>query len=428
MSEEEITNIKKRNSLLIPIVVAVILLTAVIVIVIVVVSSPSKGIDDKLALGDRYLSEMDYDKAIAAYREVLDIDTENVNAYIGIAKAYDGQGKTEDALTILEEGYTIVRDERLISMTEELRTKLAKSEDVKEDDNIPVKKEESSPTPRQKTEAEIENEYEDLFDFAKDFLYTQVSGGPLYITLSERQALFCPMIERMKQLISDPEVFYEGCSWYHYDSFIPEKAVIGISRQASLLSDGIGLYISFGSVSNIPTIDECYALLYYWQMIVHLEDDALKTREEYAELIHKPEMCEEGYTYDDFSGHTYVLDKYGRELSWDNHVGLKSETLWGEGICFTSKVSYQTGYVPNVNSVDSYNYTYDAEGRIVNMVVKGSADLIDSNMHYEDREEKNYQYGTSGIVIVQEKSTNYTSTGTISLKLDRFGRELIDQN
>ena len=46
----------------------------------------------QISLGDRYYSELDYDRAIAAYSESLKIDPKNEEALIGIAHSYEDRG------------------------------------------------------------------------------------------------------------------------------------------------------------------------------------------------------------------------------------------------------------------------------------------------------------------------------------------------
>ena len=62
--------------------VAVVVVAAVLIAVVLFVSSSGekRRIADQLALGDRYLSEMDYDQAIAAYLAVIEIDPNNKEA------------------------------------------------------------------------------------------------------------------------------------------------------------------------------------------------------------------------------------------------------------------------------------------------------------------------------------------------------------
>ena len=70
--------------------------------------------DEQLDLGARYLSELDYEQALAAFEAVLAIDPKCVNAYIGAADAYAGMGDYENAIRILDTGYVEVQS-KLIS-------------------------------------------------------------------------------------------------------------------------------------------------------------------------------------------------------------------------------------------------------------------------------------------------------------------------
>ena len=46
-----------------------------------------------MSLGERYYDELDYDQAIAAYTEVLEIDPKNEEALYGIAESYEAKGE-----------------------------------------------------------------------------------------------------------------------------------------------------------------------------------------------------------------------------------------------------------------------------------------------------------------------------------------------
>ena len=51
------------------------------------------AVNRKLRLGNRYLSEMEYDKAVTEFSDVIRIDSKNTDAYVGLADAYTGLGK-----------------------------------------------------------------------------------------------------------------------------------------------------------------------------------------------------------------------------------------------------------------------------------------------------------------------------------------------
>lgn len=105
------------------------ILTAVTVIILIVavgLFSSSKGtgknLDNYLVLGAKYLEDLDYDNAIAAYTKALEIDELSVEAYLGLADAYIGKGDVDKAIEILQKGNEKTGDERLQSKLELLKS------------------------------------------------------------------------------------------------------------------------------------------------------------------------------------------------------------------------------------------------------------------------------------------------------------------
>ena len=124
---------KKHGSLWILVaLILVVVLIAVVCTVLLVRSGREKKLNEQLKLAERYLDELDYDKAIAAYREVLEIDEMNVDAYLGIAKAYVAKGQYDKAIRTLEKGYDLSEDERIKQMLEEVREEKRKAEEASE--------------------------------------------------------------------------------------------------------------------------------------------------------------------------------------------------------------------------------------------------------------------------------------------------------
>ncbi|UNC91115.1 zinc ribbon domain-containing protein [Candidatus Contubernalis alkaliaceticus] len=92
-----------------------ILIAALIIIPLVflaartaVTTGTQKAIEDKLALAEKYLFDEEYDQAILAYREVIDIVPKEERAYTGLAKVYTVQDDYESAEEVLIEGIQIV--------------------------------------------------------------------------------------------------------------------------------------------------------------------------------------------------------------------------------------------------------------------------------------------------------------------------------
>ena len=53
--------------------------------------------EKNLALGNRYLSEMEFEKAVTSFSKVVRIDDKNTEAHIGLGDAYSGLGRWVEA-------------------------------------------------------------------------------------------------------------------------------------------------------------------------------------------------------------------------------------------------------------------------------------------------------------------------------------------
>lgn len=78
---------------------------AVLVTVLIVTGrGTDQKLSDLLALGEKYLSELDYEQAIAAYRQAIEIDPRCEDAYLALADIYVAMEDYEAAREVLEEG------------------------------------------------------------------------------------------------------------------------------------------------------------------------------------------------------------------------------------------------------------------------------------------------------------------------------------
>lgn len=85
-----ITEKRKLLQLVAAVLLAVMLLTAC-------ASGASKAAD-KIELGQKYLTELNYTEAVASFTEAIRLDPDNIQAYIGRAEAYLALGEYEKAL------------------------------------------------------------------------------------------------------------------------------------------------------------------------------------------------------------------------------------------------------------------------------------------------------------------------------------------
>lgn len=82
-------------------------LTALLLLAAVLLTACSTGAQkkiDQLELGRKYLTEMNYTEAIAAFTEAIRLNPDDIQAYLGRAQAYEALGKYEEA----KDDYTTV--------------------------------------------------------------------------------------------------------------------------------------------------------------------------------------------------------------------------------------------------------------------------------------------------------------------------------
>ncbi|MCR4641277.1 MAG: tetratricopeptide repeat protein [Lachnospiraceae bacterium] len=99
--------VKKKGRRLLFVLIAAAILLVILIFVIIVLSSygsTEKQYDRQLSLAERYLDELDYDRAVAAFRAAIEIDSSRSDAYIGLAEIYIEEGDYQKAKEVLEEG------------------------------------------------------------------------------------------------------------------------------------------------------------------------------------------------------------------------------------------------------------------------------------------------------------------------------------
>ena len=105
-------SIFKSKKVWISIVVVLLVVIGIITAVTVSGSSDTKAVLKQLSLGEKYLSELDYEKAVVAYNKVIEIEPRNLQAYLGLAEAYEGLDQTENAIAALETAISIVKEDK----------------------------------------------------------------------------------------------------------------------------------------------------------------------------------------------------------------------------------------------------------------------------------------------------------------------------
>ena len=99
---------------------------------IVAYSNPKLKYDRQLTLGQKYLNEMDYQKAVAAYQAAIEIDSKSPDAYEALAEVYIAIDDLDSAKKILSEGVANTKSEELSELLSDIQ-KSYKMADDKDD-------------------------------------------------------------------------------------------------------------------------------------------------------------------------------------------------------------------------------------------------------------------------------------------------------
>ena len=110
---------KTKLKIIIPIIVAV---AAIIIAVFAInfTSDNSIDINSLISTAQNYLNANNYEQAIAEFNKIIELDPMNVDAYIGLAQAYQGKGDIDKAIETLKTGYEKTGGQRLEEMLDRL--------------------------------------------------------------------------------------------------------------------------------------------------------------------------------------------------------------------------------------------------------------------------------------------------------------------
>lgn len=78
----------KRKKIALWIIVCIAIVEVITIAVLLVIATPQKRIEEQLRLADQYLAELEYEEAIALYKEIIKIDPKCEAAYLGLADVY----------------------------------------------------------------------------------------------------------------------------------------------------------------------------------------------------------------------------------------------------------------------------------------------------------------------------------------------------
>jgi tetratricopeptide (TPR) repeat protein len=112
--------------------IAIVVVILVVAAIIVNGSGNQNNLRDQLDLAEQYLSDLDYEQAITAYEQALEIDPKCEEAYLALADIYVTLEDYDKALEILNEGYEQTGADSIVEKIEEIQNLLAEQEKAKE--------------------------------------------------------------------------------------------------------------------------------------------------------------------------------------------------------------------------------------------------------------------------------------------------------
>jgi len=133
-------SVLKSKKMIILATIIILLLASIITGAIVSSLANPQKLQQKLVLGEKYLSEMKYEEAIHIFKEVIEIEPRNVQAYLGISEAYMALDEPQEAINWLETGISRIEERReIINKCEELYIKASQIHQSMDNDDLAEK-------------------------------------------------------------------------------------------------------------------------------------------------------------------------------------------------------------------------------------------------------------------------------------------------
>ncbi len=152
MEEQNLTTTKKKKWLL-PAIISIIVVAAAIS-VIAIYNLPANRRDRQLALAEKYMSELNYEAAILAYKAAIEIDPKCEDAYLELLDLYIATEAYDKAEEVIAQAENNLDDEIILAMREKTNTLLASADTEKDNKNENTNREENATTTEATTESE----------------------------------------------------------------------------------------------------------------------------------------------------------------------------------------------------------------------------------------------------------------------------------
>ncbi len=124
---------KNKKWIIIIAAIAAVVCIAVAAVILVTGNSTERKLAEQLDLAEGYLSELDYENAIAAYEAAIEIDPGCRDAYLELADIYIEQEEYEEAAIILEQGLVKTDSPAILKKLEDVEEIILSREDFAEE-------------------------------------------------------------------------------------------------------------------------------------------------------------------------------------------------------------------------------------------------------------------------------------------------------
>ena len=125
--EEQNLITKKKKKWLLPAIVAIFVVVAAIS-VMAIYNLPANRRDRQLALAEKYMSELNYEEAILAYKAAIEIDPKCEDAYLELLDLYIAMEAYDMAEEVIAQAENSLDDEIILAMREKTNTLLASAD------------------------------------------------------------------------------------------------------------------------------------------------------------------------------------------------------------------------------------------------------------------------------------------------------------
>lgn len=311
---------------------------------------------------EKYLSDLDYEQAIAEYILALEIDPKSEDAlsgleqtYLAYARSYADTGDYERAIDILEEGYAVVQRESLREQTEEYRElqQIVRQEAEAEIEAGAGSKAESETEALQADDIKQMVEGNEFQEKVLKLNYLFDASSQHYITTEQIRELCWPMIEALEQYRA---LYPENLTYYIYLSRLyflvgEDELCAQLRRELHELFPGEGFFSSESSTESARTVYDEYGR---WIRTEYYDETNTIAEAEYGQNG----KIERVVTTDEL--HTEI-----QEYEYDSEGRISKATLTYEGEAFATRGLPGTDYTIPYSSINVQTYEYSEGGFIV---------------------------------------------------------------